>query len=305
MHIRLLVVTLLLHLVSSHNLSVASLTSDEKSFTRGVTNITNLYDLYSPKLDGNSSYFTLVSDKVRITSSTELFFRFKSAIRNGILVSTIHHSSNRKFFIIVYILNSRLKAAFSCNGWEMLLIEHPTDIKVHNWYEIAFQLLFKRSHCLARLTVDKSVEIQAQQMLNITNSEWPCFSEFVFGKAASDWLELYMLITRDHFNGCLQDIHIDGFTRISEFNNVQECDHEKLLSCSLPVCGPNGECNSDGNSWKCSCPPGYYGRQCQRANCDPNPCSNGAICIQINRSQLTCLCNKGWYGNYCQLGMIC
>lgn len=287
-------------LLSNHYLE-----SSSKRFENNETTnkINNLYDFFMPKFDGVNSYFTLVNDKVRISSSTNLLFKFKSITNDGVIVSTIDESSsNRKFFMIIYILNGHLKVAFSCNGWEMLLIEHPNQIKSNTWYEVAFNLLFRRNNCEARLLLDKSLEIRAEQGINITNNEWPCFNEFYFAKLANNWLQSFQLIAKQNFNGCLQDIHVDGLTRIVDHDNVQECDHQKLLSCSLPVCGVNGDCSSDGKSWSCNCYPGYYGRQCQRANCDPNPCLNGAICIQINRSQLTCMCNKGWFGNYCQLG---
>ena len=40
------------------------------------------------------------------------------------------------------------------------------------------------------------------------------------------------------------------------------------------------KCISQGNSYYCTCPPGYTGPTCNVNPCNPNPCqNNGQVCL--------------------------
>ena len=56
---------------------------------------------------------------------------------------------------------------------------------------------------------------------------------------------------------------------------------------------------------RCQCVEGYHGRLCEVDvdECDPNPCINGASCLD-GLGSFTCRCLPGFNGTRCETGTL-
>ncbi|RDD41199.1 Deleted in malignant brain tumors 1 protein [Trichoplax sp. H2] len=88
----------------------------------------------------------------------------------------------------------------------------------------------------------------------------------------------------------------------------KQCDHRRDvgLICQRNPCFPSspclyGSCVVNGNSYTCTCYPGFTGINCNtRINhCDANPCPNNATCSNFNDGY-RCLCPGISFGERCQ-----
>ena len=60
-------------------------------------------------------------------------------------------------------------------------------------------------------------------------------------------------------------------------------------------------CADGSPMYSCTCAAGFTGHNCSEDinECDPNPCQNGAICINLLHGEFQCLCSAGWTGELC------
>uniref|UniRef100_A0A8C1M324 Slit homolog 1b (Drosophila) n=1 Tax=Cyprinus carpio TaxID=7962 RepID=A0A8C1M324_CYPCA len=80
---------------------------------------------------------------------------------------------------------------------------------------------------------------------------------------------------------------------------------EKCSPCSSSPCQNQGLCHSDPVlQYKCSCPQGYKGRNCEVSvsACEGGPCVNGGTChSDKDRKGFSCWCPVGFAGQLCEL----
>ncbi|KAG1672648.1 Protein jagged-1 [Nymphon striatum] len=67
--------------------------------------------------------------------------------------------------------------------------------------------------------------------------------------------------------------------------------------CLTRPCQNDGVCSEVNGGYKCTCRPGYTGEQCQINidECASRPCKNGGICADLVNSY-KCKCPEGWQG---------
>uniref|UniRef100_A0A6Q2YX71 Neurogenic locus notch homolog protein 1 n=1 Tax=Esox lucius TaxID=8010 RepID=A0A6Q2YX71_ESOLU len=72
-------------------------------------------------------------------------------------------------------------------------------------------------------------------------------------------------------------------------------------ACLSSPCRNGGSCDPVNlQDYKCQCPPGWSGKQCQLADpCASNPCANGGQCTPFE-SHYICTCTPRFYGKMCQ-----
>lgn len=56
------------------------------------------------------------------------------------------------------------------------------------------------------------------------------------------------------------------------------------------------------NDYKCSCPQGFYGKNCEVSamTCADGPCFNGGTCAEKPAGGYTCHCPIGYHGSNCE-----
>ncbi len=76
-------------------------------------------------------------------------------------------------------------------------------------------------------------------------------------------------------------------------------------ACASQPCMNGGTCMKDNGGFRCVCPPGYSGSQCEiRDACQSNPCMNGGTCQAINgNGGYQCICPPGFNGLRCETSM--
>ncbi|CAF1227611.1 unnamed protein product [Rotaria sordida] len=99
----------------------------------------------------------------------------------------------------------------------------------------------------------------------------------------------------------LNIISLKDITGKDSSTNVQ-----KQFGCGS-YCKNQGLCVIVAQAVTCQCQSGYTGHQCQitqflistREGCNPNPCDNGATCIEIYPNTINCTCPPGFVGSLC------
>ena len=116
---------------------------------------------------------------------------------------------------------------------------------------------------------------------------------------------------------CVADLTKDqcgdhGRCKIDGSDSFCKCHKKDLYSgqfCSIPPpcerlnpCENGGTCKNKGtdeSDYKCICPNGFYGTNCEkRTGCSMNPCVNG-ICTNVNDGDRICNCSPNWFGEDC------
>uniref|UniRef100_A0A3Q0QX00 Neurogenic locus notch homolog protein 1 n=1 Tax=Amphilophus citrinellus TaxID=61819 RepID=A0A3Q0QX00_AMPCI len=73
-----------------------------------------------------------------------------------------------------------------------------------------------------------------------------------------------------------------------------------ISPCTSSLCRNGGTCDFDAlEGYICRCPPGWLGKQCERADpCTSNPCANSGQC-SVFQSQYICTCTPFFTGKTC------
>ncbi|XP_071148137.1 cubilin homolog [Mytilus edulis] len=69
--------------------------------------------------------------------------------------------------------------------------------------------------------------------------------------------------------------------------------------CDVHPCLHNGVCRNMVKSYKCICPHGYHGNDCENTPCDVHPCLNNGVCRNM-ASGYKCNCQEGHNGDNCE-----
>ncbi|KAJ8950522.1 hypothetical protein NQ318_015266 [Aromia moschata] len=129
------------------------------------------------------------------------------------------------------------------------------------------------------------------------------------------------------FNGCISEISVSGLDiniiqNVTDSSNVEQCledqdvdnniyAHEntqkppydnRQTGCSSNPCLNRGQCYPlTPKDYKCSCLPGFTGRNCERSQnvCDDQPCQNQGVC-KANSTHYSCDCLLGFTGYNCE-----
>ena len=93
------------------------------------------------------------------------------------------------------------------------------------------------------------------------------------------------------------------FQRAEPLANSGFCiELETPTPCHYKPCLHESICTNSGNCYKCQCPPGVTGQNCEKDGedeCDSQPCQNGRTCYD-EIGKYTCACKANYEGRNCE-----
>jgi len=93
-------------------------------------------------------------------------------------------------------------------------------------------------------------------------------------------------------------------TSASKRPALEICYTARADSCSTHPCANGGACTNAGDTYTCSCAPGFSGPTCatNMDDCAAAPCRNGGFCTD-RTSGYTCACPEGFAGLHCETNL--
>ncbi|KAM4603556.1 protein jagged-1a isoform 2-T2 [Polymixia lowei] len=102
--------------------------------------------------------------------------------------------------------------------------------------------------------------------------------------------------------GCVHGSCVEPWQCLCDTNyGGQLCDKDLNTCGTRQPCVNGGTCSNTGpDKYHCSCPDGYSGVNCERADhaCLSDPCVNGGSCVETSLG-FECRCPPGWTGPSC------
>ncbi|XP_035516026.1 protein jagged-1a-like [Morone saxatilis] len=106
--------------------------------------------------------------------------------------------------------------------------------------------------------------------------------------------------------GCVHGSCVEPWQCLCDTNyGGQLCDKDLNTCATLQPCLNAGTCSNTGpDKYHCSCPDGFSGVNCQRADraCLSNPCLNRGSCVETSQG-FECRCAPGWTGPSCSINV--
>ncbi|XP_071943757.1 cadherin-23-like [Antedon mediterranea] len=96
------------------------------------------------------------------------------------------------------------------------------------------------------------------------------------------------------------DASVPDFTLEGSTTSCVSITCQQFNACDAIPCQNEGVCSKIGESFLCTCAPGWTGGTCTQIvdNCNPNPCANGGQCVN-ELDRFTCICTFGFTGATC------
>ncbi|XP_062865931.1 protein jagged-1a isoform X2 [Trichomycterus rosablanca] len=106
--------------------------------------------------------------------------------------------------------------------------------------------------------------------------------------------------------GCVHGTCVEPWQCLCDTNWGGQLCHQDLNTCGTQQpCLNGGTCSNTGpDKYHCSCPDGYSGQNCERADnaCLSDPCFNGGRCVESSQG-FECRCAPGWTGPSCTINV--
>uniref|UniRef100_A0A3B5AWQ0 Heparan sulfate proteoglycan 2 n=1 Tax=Stegastes partitus TaxID=144197 RepID=A0A3B5AWQ0_9TELE len=247
------------------------------------------------------SYLTLPTIKNAYKAfSIKISFRPDNV--DGMILYNGQRRTTGADFISLGLVGGRLEFRFDV-GSGMATIRDPNPIKLGEFHTVELY----RNHTLGYIIVDGGEPINGSsqgkfQGLDL-NEElhvggYPNYT--VLAKTAG---------IKTGFVGCIRQLVIQGEEVIFKDLDRSSTGVTNCPTCKDHPCQNGGRCeDSDASLYKCSCPKGFTGSNCQHhssLHCHSEACGPDATCInRQNGLGYDCRCHLGKFGNKCMDGEL-
>uniref|UniRef100_A0A673C7V2 Heparan sulfate proteoglycan 2 n=1 Tax=Sphaeramia orbicularis TaxID=375764 RepID=A0A673C7V2_9TELE len=247
------------------------------------------------------SYLTLPTIK-NAYKSFSIKINFRPDNVDGMILYNGQRRTTGADFISLGLVGSRLEFRFDV-GSGMATIRDPNPLKLGEFHTVELY----RNHTLGYIIVDGGEPINGSsqgkfQGLDL-NEElhvggYPNYT--VLAKTAG---------IKTGFVGCIRQLIIQGEEVIFKDLDRSSTGVTNCPTCKDHPCQNGGRCeDSDASLYKCSCPKGFTGSNCQHhssLHCHSEACGPDATCInRPNGLGYDCRCHLGKFGNKCMEGEL-
>ncbi|XP_035512277.1 basement membrane-specific heparan sulfate proteoglycan core protein isoform X12 [Morone saxatilis] len=248
-----------------------------------------------------SSYLTLPTIK-NAYKAFSIKINFRPDNVDGMILYNGQRRTTGADFISLGLVGGRLEFRFDV-GSGMATIRDPNPVKLGEFHTVELY----RNHTLGYIIVDGGEPINGSsqgkfQGLDL-NEElhvggYPNFT--VLAKTAG---------IKTGFVGCIRQLVIQGDEVIFKDLDRSSTGVTNCPTCKDQPCQNEGRCeDSDASLYKCSCPRGFTGSNCQHhssLHCHSEACGPDATCInRANGLGYDCRCHLGKSGNKCMDGEL-
>ncbi|XP_051280132.1 basement membrane-specific heparan sulfate proteoglycan core protein isoform X12 [Dicentrarchus labrax] len=248
-----------------------------------------------------SSYLTLPTIK-NAYKAFSIKINFRPDNGDGMILYNGQRRTTGADFISLGLVGGRLEFRFDV-GSGMATIRDPNPVKLGEFHTVELY----RNHTLGYIIVDGGEPINGSsqgkfQGLDL-NEElhvggYPNFT--VLAKTAG---------IKTGFVGCIRQLVIQGDEVIFKDLDRSSTGVTNCPTCKDQPCQNEGRCeDSDASLYKCSCPRGFTGSNCQHhssLHCHSEACGPDATCInRANGLGYDCRCHLGKSGNKCMDGEL-
>ncbi|XP_028266708.1 basement membrane-specific heparan sulfate proteoglycan core protein isoform X10 [Parambassis ranga] len=253
------------------------------------------------------SYLTLPTIKNAYKSfSIKINFRPDNVDGLILYAGMILYNGQRKTtgadFISLGLVGGRLEFRFDV-GSGMATIRDPNPIKLGEFHTVELY----RNHTQGYIIVDKGEPINGSSQGKFQGLDLN--EELHVGGYPNYTILAKTAGIKSGFVGCIRQLVIQGDEVIFKDLDRSSTGVTNCPTCKDQPCQNGGRCeDSDASLYKCSCPRGFTGSNCQHhssLHCHSEACGPDATCInRQNGLGYDCRCHLGKFGNKCMDGEL-
>eukprot|EP00063_Salmo_salar_P016769 XP_013991604.1 PREDICTED: basement membrane-specific heparan sulfate proteoglycan core protein-like isoform X17 [Salmo salar] len=205
-------------------------------------------------------------------------------------------------FISLGLVGGRPEFRFDV-GSGMATIRYPTPIKLGEFHTIEFY----RNQTQGSIIVDREAPVNGSSQGKFQGLDLN--EELYVGGYPNYTLLAKTAGLKTGFVGCIRKLVIQGDEIIFKDLERSSTGVSNCPVCTDRPCQNGGMCqDSEASLYKCSCPRGFTGSNCQHhssLHCHPEACGPDATCINRQNSLgYDCRCHLGKSGNKCMDGEL-
>ncbi|XP_069382459.1 basement membrane-specific heparan sulfate proteoglycan core protein isoform X24 [Paralichthys olivaceus] len=247
------------------------------------------------------SYLTLPTIK-NAYKSFSIKINFRPDNVDGMILYNGQRRTTGADFISLGLVGGRLEFRFDV-GSGMATIRDPNPIKLGEFHTVELY----RNHTLGYITVDGGEPINGSSQGKFQGLD---LNEELHVGGYPNYTALAKTAgIKTGFVGCIRQLVIQGEEVIFKDLDRSSTGVSNCPTCKDHPCQNGGRCeDSDASLYKCSCPRGFTGSNCQHhssLHCHSEACGPDATCInRPNGLGYDCRCHLGKFGNKCMDGEL-
>ncbi|XP_023271432.1 basement membrane-specific heparan sulfate proteoglycan core protein [Seriola lalandi dorsalis] len=247
------------------------------------------------------SYLTLPTIK-NAYKAFSIKINFRPDNVDGMILYNGQRRTTGADFISLGLVGGRLEFRFDV-GSGMASIRDPNPIKLGEFHTVELY----RNHTLGYIIVDGGEPINGSSQGKFQGLDLN--EELHVGGYPNYTLLAKTAGIKTGFVGCIRQLVIQGEEVIFKDLDRSSTGVSNCPTCKDHPCQNGGRCeDSDASLYKCSCPRGFTGSNCQHhssLHCHSEACGPDATCInRLNGLGYDCRCHLGKFGNKCMDGEL-